>query len=332
MKSAVMKSNPAIWHSLLAPIALLMCLLGQSTTSIALPNGAGSSNQSGQNATIQFPSRSIGKLFTLSPAYRPLGLPSVGAFYAQASGLVRLKPGLTFKFEPNMLLCEQSKVLGAFPADTLQYLDLCHLEVTDPLLAAIGKLHSLRALSLEETDLDDDRMKMLGDLANLQFINLSKNLVKGPGLRYLTASKDIRRVDLSFNTVERDIGQNLAQFPKLGSLILNHSSIRDSDLAGIAKLQLLEHLKISSNRDITDNGMIALVPLKHLHTLEVDETNVTPAGLLALKGAPLLSIYIGDRYNDKTTRALLHKAFPGAEIHFNTNKSDIPIEFFAPLH
>jgi hypothetical protein len=311
--------------------AMFLCFLA-TTSALAFPETAGNRARAEHDFVIQFPTQSIGKLFTMQESGDPFGLPSVGPFFCLAKGLVHIKPGLKLKFEPNMSFCQHSYVLSQFPAHSLDYLDLSKLEVTDEVLSAVGKVHTLRALKLEETDIDDDRMKKLDNLVDLQFLDISYNLIKGPGLLYLKASKDLRYLNLGGYTVDRDLGQYLTQFPKLGCLILFRDRIKDSDLASIAKTQTVKELQISNNNDITDDGIKALVPLKHLLKLDVSDTKVTPTGLLVLKGTPLVRIHIDNCFNNKTSLALLHKSFPQAEVIFPKPRINIPIEVFSPLH
>jgi hypothetical protein len=333
-----MPSMPTNRHSLPAALAVLIMghlmtvsLLAQRPAQ-AVPSQPALKSRSEHELFIRFPAQSLGKLATMNQSGDPLDVPSVGPFYSQAKGLVQIKPGLTFMFEPNPLLYQHTEVLSAFPAGTLYFLDLSKLEATEELLAAVSKLHSLRALKLEEADIKDDHMKQLGTLVHLQFLNISGNLIKGPGLQYLRASKDLRRLEMGCNKVDRNIGQNLTLFPKLGCLLLYRDCLQDSDLVSIAKIQTLEYLKLSSNRDITDSGIKALIPLKHLRRLEVDDTQVTAAGLLVLKGSPLRSLIMDSRYNNKYFKTMLARAFPVTNIEFTRPRNSIPIEVFAPLH
>jgi hypothetical protein len=301
---------------------------------LALPEATSSRTSPAKAAFIQFPARSIGRLDIVDNSWNPLGTFPNGQLYSQAQGRVSIRPGLILKFVPNMALCQCTGILSEFPPDALQMLDLARMEPTDELLYKVGQLHSIRALSLEETDVDDEHMKKLGGLVNLQFFDISRCMVKGPGLRYLTASRDLRQLRCNFSIVGPDLGENLQQFPKLAYLSLVHSQVKDKVLISVAKLKSLEHLKLSSNDDITNSGIETLAALPRLSNLEIDDTHVTPSGLVALKGLPLRSVWIDDRYNTKNNLALLHKTFPLANIHFRgvRPRTDIPTEFFRPLH
>jgi hypothetical protein len=335
LKVHAMPSITANLRALLGFIALPLILsLAAAKATLGLPEKSNHRTSASQGDFVQFPARSLGLLCTLEPDWSPVGTFPNGEAYSQAQGRVAIGRGLILKFIPNLSLCQHGDILSEFPLNTLQVLDLSRLELTDDFLAKLGKLHTLRALSLEDTELDDERLKKLGDLTNLQVLNISKCLIKGPGLRYLTASRDLRKLQYDFADLGPDFGENLTQFPKLTCLFLVHSRLKNNDLSSLGKLKSLEHLKITSNSDITDSGIEKLASLKHLRCLEVDNTHVTPPGLLALKGAPLKLICIDGRYKTSINLVMLKKAFPAAEIVFRESHANtsIPPELYAPLH
>jgi len=286
-----------------------------------------------QDSFIQFPTdRSVGRLFVHEQAWRPTGRPPQGKFYAQARGKVRLKPGTIVNFEPNIYINQHAEAFARFPSDSLGFVSLSRLEVNDEVMAAVGKAQTIRALNLQETDITDERLKHLSNLINLQYLDLSDGAIKGPGLSYIAALKDLRRLDLSYDPIEHDPARYLNHFPHLTSLLLARCHLTDSDLVGLSKLQSIEHLKLASNNDITDKGIKNLVPLKKLHTIEIDDTQATPNGLLALKGLPIDTIWLNKRDDNKSTTTMLQKAFPKVELKFRGRGNLIPVDCFAPLH
>lgn len=280
---------------------------------------------------VRFPDRTMGKIFTVNPNWNPEDLPPDGTFYSVARGPVLLRGNLTYRFTPNMSICEHPEYLAKFPAGTLCFLNLAQLEVNDALLDVVGKLQWVRELTIDETDISDEQLQKIGKMPNVQHLNLSKNTLRGPGLLRI-AGPELKRLDLSYVIVDRNVGQNLEHLPKLSTLFLCHSCIKDSDLPSLARIKTLEHLKLSSNNDITDSGMKALLPLKKLRTLEVENTRVTTAGLLTLKGLPIKVIYLDQRCEDRDSQLRLGKAYPGVNLKFQRKKDDIPVEVFAPLH
>jgi hypothetical protein len=300
---------------------------------VATQNASGQKKMPAQATIIRFTDRTMGQIFRMPVAWnRQVEVPK-GDFYSLAKGSVQMRPGNAYYFQPNMSICDHIGLLNEFPPDTLQALDVANFELSDALLTTIGNLHSLRALKLKGSDINDAGIKSLGGLPNLQYIDLAKTLVSGAGLHNLTASKDIRRIDLSWDAISPDLTQNLTNFPKLACLFLARSHVKDSDLHNIAKIKTLEHLKISSNSGITDSGIGSLATLKHLRTLELGDTKVTPKGLQALKGLPIAVLWLDSRYGDATNMAMLRKTFPHAVLHLDSRiDTNIPVEVFAPLH
>ncbi len=275
----------------------------------------------------------MGQLFNMPLIWDFNGEMPKGEFYSLTKGLVKINPGVRLYFQPNGLALEHPGILQDFPPESLHGLDVMNLEFEDQFLSHVGKVHSLRALKLKGTDIDDNKMKYLDNLPNLKNIDLSKTLVEGPGLSKLKASKDLRRIDISWDPLRPEIGQNLSNFPNLTCLFLAHARIKDSYLPSIAKLKTLTHLKLSENNDITDSGIAALAPLKSLKVLEVVDTKITPAGLTQLKTIPLKIIWVDKRHENATNKALLHKAFPACTFRFERSQiGNAPVELFEPLH
>lgn len=232
-----------------------------------------------------------------------------------------------------MTVCEHLDLLAEFPEGTLQILDLKNLEIDDNFLAAIGKLHSLRELNAKGAELTDDKLKVLNNLPNLQYLDLSRGLISGAGIRYLEASKDLRHLDLSWTSISPELGPALKKFPRLVTLFVARGKLKDQDLPAFAALSNLEHLKLSENADITDSGIKALLPLKHLRSIEVSDTKVTPAGLTQLKELPIREIVVDARHCDAAGKKLLKSTFPNAVLSIETRgNTSIPIEVFSPLH
>jgi internalin A len=83
-------------------------------------------------------------------------------------------------------------------------------------------------------------------------------------------------------------GQRPTKPEDVVSLDLSNTYVTDEDLAALAALTNLASLNLSENCDVTDAGLKALAPLKHLRVLDLRGTRVTGAGLVEL--APLTSL------------------------------------------
>ena len=283
--------------------------------------------------TINFPSRTMGKIFISNGNWDPMTLPPGGKFYAAARGPITLRSDQIYTFEPNMLVCEQPELLLQFPRGTLHYLNLNKLEVNDKLLDVVGQLPSVRAIQMAETDITDAQLKKLSNIGTLEHLNLSGNMLKGSGFREMKGCNELVKLDICFNALERKFGDDVAHFPKLRALFACHAGVKDVDVESIAKIKTLEHVKLSSNFDVTDKGVKALAALPKLGNIEIDGTKSNPASLLALKGLNLHLIGLDQEWDNRTIRMMLKKAFPKASFNFKTNNGErIPVEVFEPLH
>jgi len=281
---------------------------------------------------VLFPPRTMGKIFIANGAWDPMTLPPGGKFYAAARGPVPLRSDMSYVFEPNMMICEQPEFLLQFPTGSLQHLNLNKLEVNDKLLDVVAKLNSIRSLQIGECDLTDDKLKKLSNLANLEHLNMNGNLLTGKGLNDMTGCKSLVKIDMCFNALGRNFAANATHFPKLAALFACHAGVKDVDVESIAKIKTLEHVKLSSNFDVTNKGVKMLAALPKLRNVEIDCTKSDLDGLLALKGHNLTAIGLDKTWDNRTAKMKLAKAFPNARLHFRTTNGDVPLEVFEPLH
>lgn len=125
--------------------------------------------------------------------------------------------------------------------------------ITDKGLAAIGRLHELRILSLSGSKITDDGLRNLSALTRLEVLELDHAPIRGPGLAHLHPLRNLKLLSLRFTT------------------------LRDDGLVYLSSLTSLKRLYFFQTR-VTDAGLEHLKPLTSLEILHLGKTGITFAG------------------------------------------------------
>jgi hypothetical protein len=141
----------------------------------------------------------------------------------------------------------------------LQSLDLANSPVSSDGLVHLRGLRKLRALSLCNTDVDDSGMKHIGRLTGLQRLSLWNTKVGDDGLEQLSGLTDMR------------------------NLVLDGTDVSDEGLKHLQGMADLEEWLGLTDTQVTDAGLHNLKHLSKLEQLNLLKTQVTPAGVKALK-------------------------------------------------
>ncbi len=98
---------------------------------------------------------------------------------------------------------------------------------------------------------------------------------------------------------------------------LSHTEITDEGMARIGRLRRLEQLRLSSPR-VDDEGLAAIAGLKELRFLHLLDMPITDAGLDRLHGLTSLeSLYLDRTKVSDEGLARLIKALPGVHLHID---------------
>lgn len=125
--------------------------------------------------------------------------------------------------------------------------------VTDKGIAAIGRLHNLRVLSLSGSKITDDGLRHLSALTRLEVLELDHAPIRGPGLEHLPSLRNLKLLSLRF------------------------TPLQDGGLVHLSSLTSLERLYFFETR-LTDAGLEHLKPLTGLEIVHLGKTGVTFAG------------------------------------------------------
>lgn len=114
------------------------------------------------------------------------------------------------------------------------------------------------------------------------------------GIKALVAAKELRYLDISVNASENLMTSGTSS---------GRPNITDVSMLTLAKLSKLESLVMEGCSDVTDKGIVRLVPLRNLTSLNLSGTGLTNNGLMVLKYLPTLhTLQIADcRLSEKDT-------------------------------
>ena len=121
-------------------------------------------------------------------------------------------------------------------------------------------------------------------------------------------------VDLSEREVTEAALRQLGRLPRIGTLRLDGSSIRDGGLEHIGNLAQLQRLSLD-NTEITDAGLQHLKGLTQLEWLSLARTRVTDSGLEQLSGLGRLeTLYLSNTHVTDEGVKRLQEALPNCDI------------------
>ncbi len=128
----------------------------------------------------------------------------------------------------------------------------------------------------------DADLKLLAGLKDLRKLRLASTKITGAGLKALGELENLEELDLSFAiAIDDEAVKELAAFKKLKVLSVLNCKVTDAGLKTIAGLDKLEELKAGQNK-LTDAGVTALGNLKELRRLELGNTGTGDEALKAI--------------------------------------------------
>jgi hypothetical protein len=181
----------------------------------------------------------------------------------------------------------------------LKRLNVRGTRISDGTLALVGKLTGLEALDIAQTSVTDNGLEHLITLVGLKELALGRGRLTYKALGILRMLPTLTSLDLSgARPVPPDMAGNragpgipeealqaIAELKELRVLKLGHSNIGGSGLRILSALDKVERLGLEGCRRIDDAAAIELVNWKSLKYLDLQDTQVTPAGVEALRKA-----------------------------------------------
>jgi beta-lactamase regulating signal transducer with metallopeptidase domain/Leucine-rich repeat (LRR) protein len=159
-------------------------------------------------------------------------------------------------------------IIGVSFADTAPWTPK-EKKVTDTLLERLGDLKELEELELCAGIISDQGLAHLKDLSNLRKLNLKWTPISGAGLKHLKEARHLTELNIA------------------------RTEIDDSGLACLQQFPNLEILHLGNGKKITDAGLVHLVGLRKLRELTFVGVKLTQAGSVHLAKLTNLEKLVG---------------------------------------
>ncbi|MBL9161307.1 MAG: hypothetical protein JNL18_01050 [Planctomycetaceae bacterium] len=156
--------------------------------------------------------------------------------------------------------------------------------VDNTALQHIGRIKSLRRLSLRLSSLTDAGLTALQGLQQLEELDLSYTTVSGDGLRALARLPNLRRLVLDFTYLGDEDLSVIKDFPQLIDLSIRGTGVGDIGVAALSTAVNLRRLNLESTA-VSDRGLRHLGQLSRLEELHLKGAEVTLQGAAALTAA-----------------------------------------------
>ena len=147
--------------------------------------------------------------------------------------------------------------------------------------------NDLQMLHLEGASFENDSLRCLSSMANLQHLDLVGTSITSAAGSDIEKITGLRTLNISDALAFDDAGlREIGKLPELLELRLAGTPVTDDGLVHLKGLRYLRSLNLRQSK-VTDAGLRHLVGLKHLRRLELDKLP-SDAGLSALGELPLL--------------------------------------------
>jgi hypothetical protein len=147
-------------------------------------------------------------------------------------------------------------------------------------LECLGDLPRVKIVLLKETQANDENLKHLSKLTNLQWLYIwDAAAVTDEGVAHLRSLKNLKMLHLSDSQITDKSLEVLAQLPRLERLSLQFNRFSDAGVKRLATLRNLKDLWVCGKEDrpneISDASLGFLLELPNFEELGVQNTRVT---------------------------------------------------------
>ncbi len=123
----------------------------------------------------------------------------------------------------------------------------------------------------------DDWLACVNGLADLQTLDISITVVKGPGLKHVGTCKELERLNVTLTLITDETLSPLRDLTKLRVLTIASTKCTGAGLKDMSSLTKLENLNFHS-APVTDEGLAQIGKLTSLERLEIVHTRFTDKG------------------------------------------------------
>jgi len=185
------------------------------------------------------------------------------------------------------------------------------IEFEDRHLPPLRTLPSLITLMLEDTQVTDRGMEIIGQWKSLRVLGVYTDKqcrrVTDQGLAAISGLTKLENLCLRGMHITDASTHHLRCFPNLKELDLSATEITDAALADISQLNHLRQLCLGDTR-VTDEGMKSLAKLVHLRTLQLSNTAVSDEGMAHLRNLPIRQLYAeGSKMTPASAKAIAER-------------------------
>jgi F-box/leucine-rich repeat protein 14 len=188
----------------------------------------------------------------------------------------------------NEMTNEGVKSIATLPK--LEYLSMSSTENVDSVgFGYLSSLRTLKGLGLGLSPINDDGLQHIGELTQLEFLDLTGAKVGDRGVSFLQNLRALQSLAL-VSTRVTDLSMSvIGSLPALQKLDIRGCNVTDRGLAALGKSRSLRRL-VAFPTDygggkITDAGLMHLKTVTTLEYVNVARNQVTPAGASALLSA-----------------------------------------------
>jgi hypothetical protein len=200
---------------------------------------------------------------------------------------------------------------------TLRWLELRDSSITDASLYGIAELTQLERLLIRSsaedtaprTRITDEGLSQLEPLYRLNFLSLGGCTIDGSGFAELGEIGELQEIDLRDTDFTDASARQLRQFPHIKRLNLWATPITDAAIAEICHLVRLEELYLGDTK-ITDLSTDRLAKLTRLKVLDLSGTQVSDSGVERLRPLKQLQEF---RLNNTQVQQANVEAFPNLQ-------------------
>lgn len=272
---------------------------------------------------LHFPDQPVGVLKLGQVKHKMVVLLAKGTVKVPAQTVVTLKLNYNGSQNPKFL-----QTVGA----QLDGFDTGGFPVDDEFMKCLKYMPNLQMLCLEDSEVTDAGTADIAGLKKLRDVKVSKSMVGCKTIEYISRLPLLFRLGISHLEIKDDCLRGLEKCTTLYAIEADGDGLSDEALVHFGKITHLQTLDVNKNAKITNAGIAKLKNLKDLHILQITDTSCTPMCAEQLKAFPNLKhIEVNYERFGKEGLAYLNETLPSVKVR-SGNGSRVPLEIFAPLH
>lgn len=211
------------------------------------------------------------------------------SFNQKAQGTIHIPANKFVVFFPNHNFFTNPHILDGLPANSFDHVVFRYMSMAssednlgNPALVYLSRFTGIRGLDLEKAEINDQSLKQLKTLVNLECIALFSTEIDGTFLKSFIGLKKLRFVGVNNTGFKKSELRYFCNLPALVSLNISHNRLNDRDIEVLAGCRNLEVLGVGSNPDITDDALKTFALMPKLRNIDLRSTEVSNKALLSL--------------------------------------------------